>query len=85
MALSAGGLSGALKTQLESILGEAGDLEGDRENICDAFAIAIIDYIKANAVVTVTITTSTAGLQRDSTGAATTAPASLKTLTGALS
>lgn len=55
---------------------------------CNGVAAAIVDHIRDNAEVTVTITTADAGLQRLPTpataGAATIGPASDKTFTGTL-
>lgn len=55
MALSAAALSSAMKSALDAAFGGlAAEEDGNRAKLCDAIAGAVVDHIKANAVVSVT-------------------------------
>lgn len=51
MAMTNGGLSAKIKTEIEAIYG-APDDDARLQQFCDALGKAIVEYIQANAVVT---------------------------------
>lgn len=61
MAITAAGLKSAIESEMDSKLGEAEDAD-TREAFAEAIATAIINYLKANTVVTgQTVTSAAAG------------------------
>lgn len=57
MALNIAGLAGEMKTAIESAYGKPADDSATLQKFCDAVSEAVINHIKANAVVNTNMTT----------------------------
>jgi hypothetical protein len=62
MALSQATLSGLIKTNIETNMGRSAEDSAQLVKICDAIAKAVVDHIKAAAVVSVTTPNAQGGV-----------------------